>query len=84
MKKRKAYLLLELDSDEIVNLPPHLRGLLSRPLIEPIQERRVHDKPWCPTEQQKRERRRQERIARLRAEQAEAIKRGDLLPPEQK
>ena len=69
MRKRKAYLVLELDADETSNiLPPHLRGMLSRPLVEPVQTRTEKPENWFLTEQQKRERRRQERIRKAKAE----------------
>ena len=39
MKRRKIFLMLELDADEVFSLPPHLRGLLERPLVDPLQTR---------------------------------------------
>ena len=68
MRRRKAYLLIELDSDETESiLPPHLRGLLSRPLIEPITTREgpapvAHWPGFEGTEEERRARRRQARL----------------------
>ncbi len=41
LKKRKVYLVIELDADEKSSiLPPHLRGLVGRPLVDPLTTRR--------------------------------------------
>jgi hypothetical protein len=64
MKPRKVFLVLELDADEVVSLPPHLQGLLQRPLVDPIQTREAPPANWFPTEEQKREKRRQQRKTR--------------------
>ena len=65
--KRKAYLLIELDADETAILPPHLRGMLSRPLVDPVH----HQQPpaiqtratWFPTIEERRTQRRKARTA---------------------
>jgi hypothetical protein len=79
MKTRKAYLLLELDADEIVSLPPHLRGLLQRPLIEPLQTRRP---PLTKTATDLRAERLAETRWRAAEERKRKIKSGELDPPE--
>ena len=86
MRKHKVFLTIEieLDADEVVDLPPHLKSMLSRPLVEPIQTREAKASPglWFPTEQQKRDKRTRERLERVRKQQAKAIERGELEPPE--
>ena len=58
-QKRKAYLLLEARRDEIAAiLPPHLRGLLSRPSAEAVQQRKTADWFAAQTASARREQRR--------------------------
>jgi hypothetical protein len=86
MRKRKAYLLIELDGDEVSSiLPPHLQAILSRPLVDRLTTRDaapVGTWPGCETEAQRRERRTHERMKRVRKHQADAIARGELNAPE--
>ena len=61
-KKRRVFLVVELDSDEIDNvLPPHLQGVVQRPLVDRIQTRTAPDAVWFPSEQMKRAERRKTR-----------------------
>ena len=86
MRKRRAYLVVELDPDEIACiLPPHLQGIVSRPLVAPVETREAGTSPgpWFPTEPEKRAKRTREWLERGRAQQAEAIDRGELDPPEE-
>ena len=48
-RQRKAYLLIELEPDE---LPPHLAEIIHQ---EPVP---LNTRPWWPTEAQRREQRR--------------------------
>jgi hypothetical protein len=66
--KRRVFLLLELDDDEQASvLPPHLQGLVSRPLIEPITTRK-QSTAWFPTEEEKREQRRSKALAKRKGQ----------------
>jgi hypothetical protein len=72
MAKRKVYLMIELDA-EVTSIPPHLRGLLSRPLVDPLTTRQSADEKAGWMERQTpvalRKKAAEERQARIRAEQ---------------
>lgn len=82
MRKRKVYLVVELDAADLAGLPAHLAAIVTRPEVQPIQTREAPHGPWFPTEEQRREKRTQARLARVHAKQAEAIARGDISSPE--
>ena len=86
MRKRKAYLVIELDNDELSILPLHLQGLVQRPLVDPLTTREAPNEPWpgFETEPQRRAKQTRDRLARVRRQQTAAIERGEIDPPEGK
>lgn len=67
MRKRKVFLMIELDADEVAAIPPHLRGMLERPLVDPLTTRQTPAGPWFPTKEQERQKRRKAAAERAKA-----------------
>lgn len=67
-KKRKVFLMIELDADELACIPPHLRGIVTRPLVVPTQTRGATSESWFQMSDEEKARRLEEQAARQKGE----------------